>query len=206
MFAVLVAALTHVWLPVTQHARAAALVGVVELPPDELLVRWLQRRRRQLPGQVRTTQLLQSVIAELAAGAVPEQAFEHVLGLDNPDQLRTHPPTVDVKVWRDVAAVWAVAQQAGFSMAASLRRIHAYALVDQEVAREVRSNVAAPKFSIATMAVLPGAVWAMGTGFGASPLRFLLTNPVGWVCLVLGVALFVIAAYSVRRMIEGALQ
>lgn len=206
MLAVIIAALTALWLPHTQHARAAAMMGQPDLPPDERIVQWWHSRQRLRPGQPRTAQLLQLVIAELAAGAVPEQAFEDVLHVASPSELRDRPPTIDTQVWRDVASVWAAAQHAGFSMAASLQRIHANALVDQEIAREVQSNVAAPKFSILTMAVLPAAVWAMGTGFGASPLHFLLTTPVGWVCLVLGLGLFALAGLTVRRMIESALQ
>ena len=206
MLAVVAAALTMQWLPKTQHARAATLVGRRELAPDERAVQWLQSRRRQLPGQPRTAQLLQLIIAELAAGAVPEHAFDAVLGVATPQQLREHPPTVDARVWRETAAIWLAAQHAGFSMATALQRVHANALVDQEIAREVQSNVAAPKFSIATMSVLPALVWAMGTGFGASPLHFLLTTPVGWTCLALGLGLFGLAGYTVRRMIVNAMQ
>lgn len=206
VLAVVTAALTVLWLPRTQHARAAAFVGRPELPPDERALQWLRSRRHQTPGQARTTQLLQLVIAELAAGAVPEQAFGAVLGVSDPQHLRDRPPTIDARVWRDVASIWTAAQQAGFSMATALQRVHANALVDQEIAREVQSNVAAPKFSIGMMAVLPAAVWAMGTGFGASPLHFLLTNPVGWACLVLGLGLFALAGFTVRRMIAGALR
>lgn len=205
VLAVIVAALTFTWLPQTQHARASVLVGRRELPPDERVLEWWQRRRRQLPGQPRTTQLLQGVIAELSAGAVPEHAFAQVIGVSRPAVLADEPPTVDAHVWRDVAAIWSAAQQAGFSMATSLQRVHANALVDQEIAREVQSNVAAPKFSIATMSVLPAAVWAMGTGFGANPLHFLLTTPVGWVCAVLGIGFFALAGFVVRRMIANAL-
>lgn len=205
VLAVVIAALTYRWLPPTQHARAAALVGIVELPPDERVVEWWKRRRRERPGQPRTTQLLQAVISELSAGAVPEHAFTQVIGVQAPAALLATPPTVDAHVWRDVAAIWSAAEQAGFSMATSLQRVHANALVDQEIAREVQSNVAAPKFSIATMAVLPAAVWAMGSGFGASPLHFLLTNPVGWACLTIGIGLFVAAGFVVRRMIANAL-
>lgn len=206
VLAVATAALTIWLLPQTQHARAAGLLGFVELPPDERFVQWWTQRKRQLPGQPRTAHLVQAVIAELAAGSVPERAFEQVLGVSSPTELRERPPTVDARVWRDVASIWSAADRAGFSMAASLQRVHAQALVDQEIAREVQSNVAAPKFSIMTMAALPALVWAMGSGFGASPMHFLFTTPVGWVCLVLGLALFALAAFLVRRMIVNALR
>lgn len=206
VLAVLTAAITAVWLPQTQHQRALVLTGGSELAPDERVVQWWRQRRQRLPGQPRTAQLLQLVIAELSAGAVPEHAFGEVLRLTTPQELHERPPTVDVHIWRDVASIWSAAQFAGFSMATSLQRVHANALVDQEIAREVQSNVAAPKFAIMTMAVLPAAVWAMGTGFGASPLHFLLTTPVGWVCLVLGLALFALAGFTVRRMIASAMR
>ena len=202
---VAIAALTFAWLPQTQHARAASLVGRPLLPPDEQLLAWVQRRRSLLPGQPRTAQLLQTVIAELTAGSIPKQAFDEIMDIHSPEMLRTAPPTVDRRIWQDVAAVWSASEQAGFSLATPMQRIHAQALVDQEIAREVQSNVAAPKFSIATMAVLPAAVWAMGSSFGANPLGFLFTSPVGWVYLVLGVALFIAAGLVVRRMIKSAL-
>jgi len=205
VLAVAVAALTYAWLPTDQHQRAARLAGVSVLAPDERVVAWFGKRRQLLPGQPRTTQLLQAVIAELTAGAIPQHAFRDVIGVDSPTALTTAPPTVDVRVWRDVAAVWSAGDGAGFSLAVPMQRIHAHALVDQEIAREVQSNVAAPKFSIATMAVLPAAVWAMGSGFGANPLHFLLTSPIGWVCLALGTGCFAAAAFVVRRMIRSAL-
>lgn len=205
VLAVAIAALTFAWLPQTQYARAAALVGQPLLPPDEQILAWVQRRRSLLPGQPRTAQFLQTVIAELTAGSIPKHAFTEILGVDNPDLLRTSAPTIDHRIWNDVAAVWSASERAGFSLATPMQRIHAQALVDQEISREVQSNVAAPKFSIATMAVLPAAVWAMGSSFGANPLQFLFTSPVGWVCLVLGVALFTAAGVVVRRMIRSAL-
>lgn len=205
VFAVVIAALTYVWLPRTQHARAAALIGQPVLGPDEQLVAIVRRRRSNLPGQPRTAQLLQIVISELTAGAIPKHAFNEIFGVDTPDALRERPPTVDHRIWHDVSAVWSASENAGFSLAVPMQRIHAQSLVDQEIAREVQSNVAAPKFSIATMAVLPAAVWGMGSSFGADPLGFLLTSPVGWVCLLIGIALFVAAGLVVRRMIRSAL-
>lgn len=205
VLAVAVAALTWRWLPRTQHARADALLGRTVLAPDEQLLAVLERRRQTLPGQPRTTQLLQIAIADLTAGAMPQHVFADVFAADSPTALVAHPPTVDHRIWHDVAAVWSAAEGAGFSLAKPLQRIHAQALVDQEIAREVQSNVAAPKFSIATMAVLPAAVWAMGSSFGANPVGFLFTSPVGWVCLVVGVGLFATAGYVVRRMIRSAL-
>lgn len=205
VLAVAVAAITVSWLPRSQHARTAAFCGRRELPPDELVVEWVKRHRRPHQGQPLTTQLLQSVIGELHAGAIPADACLAVLGSGTPEALLNEPPTVDVHVWRDVAAIWSAAERAGFSMATALQRVHSNALIDQEIAREVRSNVAAPKFSIVTMALLPIAVWGMGSTFGANPLHFLLTNPVGWACLVLGTGLFGLAAYVVRRMITSAM-
>jgi tight adherence protein B len=200
--------LVHRWMPVTAHGRLARITGrCLDLPLDERFFQWRVSRGLRHRGQPATTRLLQSLIGEIAAGIVTPQAFAHVLGpaCSSPEQLMSSPPTADVHIWRDVAQVWAASDRAGLSMVVALQRIHAYALVDQEMAREVRANTAAPRFAVLTLVMLPALVWMSAGATGAQPIGFLVSTPAGWVCLVVGLMLFGGALLWMRALTRQAL-
>jgi Flp pilus assembly protein TadB len=207
--AVLCVLLVRSWMPVTAHARLARITGRgAVLPLDARLSQWNARRRLQSRGQPETTRLLQMLIAELSAGIVTAQAFAHVLGTEfaAPEQLTQSPPTADTHIWRDVAHLWAASDRAGLSMALALQRIHSYALIDQEVAREVQANVAAPRFAVLTLVMMPVLAWMTAGATGARPIEFLTTTPVGWVCVVVGLLLFALALLWMRSLTRSALE
>ena len=207
LVAVIAAVLVHQWLPPDPRVRARRISGRGAPPLDtRLIARWQARRLRR-PGQERTAILLQLLVSELTAGAVPEAAFRQVLGPEqtSPAALLAHPPTVDHAVWSDVAHLWAAAEDVGFSLATAMRRVHAVALIDQEVAREVQANASAPRLGLLTMAFMPVGAWVMGSMMGAEPLAFLFTTLPGWVCLVLGCACIALAALWMRALTRAAL-
>ena len=205
--AVMVALLTYWMLPPDTHNRAQRISGRVTLAVDERVVAWWQSRGERTPGQPRTTRLLQMVISELTAGIITGDAFVHVLGPQyaTPEALVASPPTVDARVWHDVAHVWAASDEAGFSLAHALQRIHDYALVDQEVTREVQSTAAAPKFGLLTVIAMPVMSWMLAGSLGADPLAFLLHNPFGWGCCIVGLVLYATAAQVMRAMTRRAM-
>lgn len=198
--------LVYAWLPPSPHMRLLVLVGRAPRLVDQRVERWWLRRKLRTPGQPLTTRLVQTLITELEAGILPDDAFQNVVHSASPESLREFPPTVDVQVWSDVASVWEAARQAGFSMAGAMQRIHTYALIDQEVAREVRANAAAPKYGLASIAVMPLIAWQLGGVMGGSPVRWLLTTPPGWFCLVVGLSLYALAAWVMQRMTKAALK
>ena len=200
--------LVQQWMPVTAHSRLARITGrCTATPLDDRLLRWRAARRLLSRGQPATTRLLQLLIGELRAGVVTSQAVAQVLGpaYAIPADLVTVPPTSDVHIWHDVAQVWLASDRAGLSMGTALQRIHAYALVDQEVAREVQANAAAPRFAVLTLVMLPMVAWMTAGATGARPIAFLTTTPAGWVCLLLGLGLFALALLWMRALTRQAL-
>lgn len=207
VIAVAFAWIVYAWMPPSPVARIGRLTGNQRAALDEqLFARWSARSLRT-PGQARTTLLLEMLISELAAGLIPERAFTHVLGdrYTMPDAILAEPPTVDARVWFDVAHVWAASNEAGFSMAGALRRIHAYALVDQEVAREVQSTAAAPKFALLTVMAMPVAAWLLAKSMGARPFEFLFHTIIGAACLVITLLLDGLAAFWMSRLTKRAM-
>jgi len=196
------------WMPVSGAARLAAYTGVHQrVPLERRLLERRNARRRRTRGQPATARLLQMLVSELAAGIVTRQAFEQVLGVDcdSPDALAATPPTADLHLWQDVAHVWRASEIAGFSMAVALQRIHAQALIDQEVAREVQANAAAPRFAVLTLVMLPVLAWVAAGATGAQPVEFLTRTPVGWLCLLVGGLLYGGAILWMRTLTRGAL-
>lgn len=197
------------WMPVSGVARLSAHTGVRQsVPLDRRLLDWRDERRSRTRGQPATARFLQMLIGELAAGIITRQAFEHVLGahFDSPDALAEVPPTADRQVWSDVAHVWRASETAGFSMAVALQRIHAQALVDQEVAREVQANAAAPRFAVLTLVLLPVLAWLAAGATGAQPVAFLTRTPAGWLCVVVGGLFYGSAVLWMRALTRRALQ
>lgn len=88
-----------------------------------------------------------------------------------------------------VAACWRVAEQSGAGLARGLERVVAGLRDEQQLAREVAGQLAAPRATGRLLALLPAFGWLLGSGLGAAPLEVLLTSPAGWACLALGVPL-----------------
>ena len=205
--ALLAGLLTYWLLPPDMHNRAQRISGRLQPAIDERLVAWWQSRGERSPGQPRTTHLLQAVISELAAGMITGDAFIHVLGPQyaTSEALLATPPTIDVRVWHDVAHVWTASDEAGFSLAHALQRIHDYALVDQEVTREVQSTAAAPKFGLLTVMAMPVMSWMLAGSLQADPIAFLVRTPWGWGCCLIGISCYGAAALVMRSMTRRAM-
>ncbi|MFS3127327.1 type II secretion system F family protein [Nocardioides sp. Bht2] len=89
-----------------------------------------------------------------------------------------------------VAAAWQLSQRSGAALTAALAEV-ARGLADAEQTRRVvRSELASARATARLVAGLPIATLAMGSGMG-DPVGFLVTTPLGWVCLFGGVALIV---------------
>jgi tight adherence protein B len=99
-----------------------------------------------------------------------------------------------------VAACWRVAEQSGTGLAQGLERVVRGLRDEQQLAREVAGQLAAPRATGRLLAMLPAFGWLLGSGLGAAPLEVLLTSPLGWACLALGVPLQVAGWWWMERL------
>ncbi|CAM3572427.1 Type II secretion system protein GspF domain-containing protein [Nocardioides zeicaulis] len=156
--------------------------------------------------------------AELAAGLPPATALATAqerweplsvvveasrLGADVPEALRAlarQRPGSDDLV--RVAGAWQVAQQSGHGLGAALERTATGLRARRRTRRLVDSELASARATARLVACLPVAVLVMGSGAGSDPWAFLLREPVGWGCLVLGVGLVGLGLWWIERLAD----
>lgn len=178
------------------------------------------RRRQVAADQAAVLEVCDLLAAELSAGRPPSAALAAAserwpplvaaveavrLGADVPDALRrlaeAHPGAADLR-W--VAGAWQVAQHSGNGLSAALERTAAGLRGRRRTRRLVDSELASARATARMVACLPLAVLAMGSGAGSDPWGFLLTTPVGAVCLGGGLVLIGLGLWWIERLADGA--
>lgn len=149
-------------------------------------------------GYLRHAGIPESVAARVAAGnAVPESIL-HVV-TDNPGLV-----PAEAEAWRGLAAAWAVASEAGAPLAPTLRSLAVSLRELAQAQREIRVALAAPAATARMVMFLPVVGILFGAVLGFNTLSTLTTTPLGWVCLVIGTVLLVVARRWNRHLIRGA--
>lgn len=178
------------------------------------------RRREVAADQAAVLEVCDVLAAELAAGRPPGAALAAAserwppllavveavrLGADVPDALRrlASERRGAADLWW-VAGAWQVAQRSGHGLAAALERTSAGLRARRRTRRLVDSELASARATARLVACLPLAVLVMGSGAGSDPWTFLLTTPVGWICLAGGLGLIGLGLWWIERLADGA--
>lgn len=178
------------------------------------------RRRAVAADQAAVLEVCDVLAAELAAGRPPGAALAAAserwpplvgaveavhLGADVPEALRRlgveHRGAADLQ-W--VAGAWQVAQHSGHGLSAALERTARSLRSRRRTRRLVDSELASARATARLVACLPLAVLLMGSGAGSDPWTFLLTTPVGWVCLVAGLGLVGLGLWWIEQLADRA--
>jgi tight adherence protein B len=176
------------------------------------------RRAGDLAGIAATIQRLAVL---LAAGTTPTAAWGYLdeeriaaevavaatSGETIPDAIRAaaeHVSTEERTIWLAVAAAWSVATEAGAPLSPTLLELSSTVRDLAQSEREIEIALASPRATARLVLVLPAVGLIFGTLLGFNTIGTLVTTPIGWACLVLGVGLLVAAARWNRRMVRSA--
>ncbi|MEU4091323.1 type II secretion system F family protein [Streptomyces sp. NPDC026673] len=189
-------------LPVLLGAAAVPFAG-----------RWLRGRERRAEAERRALAvgaLCAAVAGDLRAGLAPPAALAGALGRegwperpdlsdaallllaasrfggDVPAALRAAALLEGAEGLSGVAACWQVAVDGGAGLADGLDRIAAALRAERDQREDLRAQLAAPRSTVALLALLPAFGLVLGTGLGADPLGTLLRTPAGLGCLAAG--------------------
>lgn len=229
MIAVVVAALlaalaTWVVTPRWAEERAERLRGSTATGPR---TRWPQlvgvvgarwrigpaARRRQARRRIGVVHALAGLAADLQAGQPPMSAlidaggspsvWPAAAGAARLGDDVTRGLTVDGEcepVLRQLAACWQVAIESGTGLAASVTQLAASARAAEDVRVQLEAELAGPRATARTLALLPLVGVAFGVMMGADPLGWLLGSSAGWFCLVMGAALTAVGTWWTGRI------
>ncbi len=163
-----------------------------------------QREVREEAGvRARIVDLCELLEAELAAGQTPAAALHRAgaewpllgpaartatTGGDVPTVLRQLAGRPGAGELRVVAAAWQVAHRTGHGLGAALERVAQELREAEHTRRIVAGELASARATARLVAGLPVVALLMGSGAGADPWRFLLSEPLGLACLAGGLA------------------
>ena len=216
------------WLPVAALGAVAATpiglpawpavpVGITAAALAVLVALW-GRQRRRVRRRSREGMLLeacQQLASELCSGQPPGAALDHAarlwpalapaaeafrVGADVPDALRQTAERLDISDLRLLAAAWQMASRTGQGLAASSERVVGQLTAARATRRVVDGELSSARATARLLAALPVVALAMGSGTGGDPVGFLLSTPVGWLCLGLGLTLGVVGLWWIEAI------
>ncbi len=213
LVALSVAAMVLLLVPGPVRRRSRLTLSVARLIPVRRL--WARSRARALRRR-QAVSWVDGVVAELRAGrparlALVEQpdapchrAVAAVrLGGDVVEALHADAREQELALFAHVAACWAVAESSGAGLVAALEQVVASARADEEIRAEISAQLAAPRATARMLAVLPVCGLVLGSSIGASPVAWLLSSPIGWVVLVVGLAEIAAGLWWTGRMVAS---
>jgi tight adherence protein B len=107
-----------------------------------------------------------------------------------------------------LAACWSVTEHTGSGLATALTRVADAARLDEDVRVQLEAQLAGPRATARMLSFLPIIGLMLGVLLGADPVRWLLGDPIGWLCLIAGVgftALGLVWTSRIARNVEQLL-
>ena len=176
-------------------------------------------RARHTDRRTAVLAALSALAAELRAGQPAVAALERAGALEWPHAVAAvrlggdigaalHLDAARAPVLQGLAACWTVAAHTGSGLATAVTRLADAARVDEDIRVQLEAQLAGPRATARMLGFLPVIGIVLGMMLGADPVRWLLTDPIGFICLVLGILCTVLGlAWTGRiaRHVEGLL-
>lgn len=144
------------------------------------------------------------VLVAVDCGVLAEVAAVQQIGGDVPEALRAHAARPGHGGLLDLARAWRVSSSSGAPMAPALEEVASGLASDESLRSVVSAELAAPRSTGKLMAVLPLVGIGLGYLLGGRPLEWLIAGPVGWACLLLGLALAAGGVLWIERLAGAA--
>jgi tight adherence protein B len=212
------------WLvtPAWREDRVGRVAGPDEAAPHarflwesvrERAARIRGGRRRRTRERVRVIQALSALSAELQSGQPPLLALVSAAGVPavwpvtagaaehGQDVVPAlHRDAERHEVLRHLAACWQVAAQSGSGLSSAVASLADSSRAAEEVRVQLEAELAGPRATARTLALLPLVGLGFGILMGGDPLGWLLTTGPGLACLAAGATLTLLGAWWTGRI------
>lgn len=177
-------------------------------------MRWRQRHPDS-NDPPRAAAAVRTLAVLLQAGARPHTAWRHLADTGDivagrvvarADAGAELVGAIDAEggAWSDVAAAWEIATTVGAPLADVLRALSESLQDAAAAADDVRVALSEPTGTARLLLWLPFAGLLLGFALGFDTIGVLVSNPFGVACVVLGVALVLVARWWTARMVRAA--
>ncbi|SEP64245.1 type II secretion system F family protein [Microlunatus flavus] len=133
-----------------------------------------------------------------------EAAAVQQIGGDVPEALRSRAGRPGHGGLGDLARAWQVSTSTGAPMAPALEEVASGLASDESLRSVVSAELSAPRSTGKVMAVLPLVGIGLGYLLGGRPLDWLVAGPLGWACLLVGLALAAAGVLWIERLAGAA--
>jgi Flp pilus assembly protein TadB len=178
---------------------------VVEKFSAEQLVLFLSQLQQELLAGIPMRIALESAINAQSGSA--HSLLWQTLIEDDPSALARWPPAE--QQWRKdlsrLTKILEVSRQTGASINDALGQMIQNTLAKQEREHLVLAEVSGTKATVFVLALLPVLGLLLGLIIGVNPLYWLLTKPIGWLCLIGGASCEALGIFWVKRLIGSVL-
>lgn len=200
-----------------EHLALAVIFGGTAFVGTGLIRRRARVRRAALVSE-RVVEATELLAAELSVGLTPGQALRQAaegwpalapivaaerLGVDVPEAWREVSATPGAADLRLVAASWAASTQSGGGLADAMGRVASGLRAARATERVVLSELASARATARLVAALPVVALMMGSGAESRPWEFLLTEPIGLICLASGLAFGLAGLWWIEAIATG---
>lgn len=199
----------HVALALILSGTAAAAAALVQRRA---------RARRAAHASERVVEAAELLAAEISVGLTPGQALAQAaagwpalapvvaaerLGVDVPEAWRELSATPGAEQLRLVAAFWAASTESGGGLAEAMGRVASGLRSARATERVVLSELASARATARLVAALPVVALLMGGSAESRPWEFLLTEPIGLICLAAGLAFGLAGLWWIEAIAAG---
>lgn len=110
----------------------------------------------------------------------------------------------NLRTWLELAACFEVCERSGTPVAAVLARLAARLEIEEDAAAMRQTALAGPQATVRLLTWLPFLGVGLGMAMGVDPVRILVSSPLGWACLCVGLGFVVIGKWWSGRLILAA--
>ena len=170
---------------------------------ENQLISFLTAVRQELVSGITVNQAIANVVQDQPRELFVNSRHAGIDGSDQVTSLALDANQLDNASLQQLAKILSINRTSGASIMSALDIMIKAALTRQEQRQQIAAELSGVKATITVLALLPVVGTLMGLIMGVNVPYWLLTNPIGWLCLIFALLLETLGLLWVRHLIRG---